>query len=270
VPSKPLEPTGIENRYAKLLLNSIRTINKIVKSNLDLPKLSAKLDSERLDDKLTDDLTAIFEFVWKLFQATVSPKGKQGKAGLLAYNKGVAKSISIQTNTFHDTQFSRTFRQITGVDPLKNEPWLKQTLDLFTEDNVNLIQKMQRGHLETIKSDVLSGFRKGESNAQIRASIKDTTGVTENRARLIARDQVAKLNAGLEQKRAVHNGLKKYIWHTNLDGRERPDHKKLDGKEFSWIKPPITVSTGKRSGERNHPGQDIQCRCWAENIYPKL
>ena len=30
------------------------------------------------------------------------------------------------------------------------------------------------------------------------------------------------------------------------------------------------MTSGKRAGEKNHPGMDIQCRCYAENIWEDL
>ncbi|MCW8915521.1 MAG: phage minor head protein [Magnetovibrio sp.] len=45
-----------------------------------------------------------------------------------------------------------------------------------------------------------------------------------------------------------------YIWHTQGDGKVRESHAERDGKKFSWDNPP----------EGGHPGEDYNCRCWAE------
>ncbi|GAB6054407.1 hypothetical protein JCM17960_32270 [Magnetospira thiophila] len=56
------------------------------------------------------------------------------------------------------------------------------------------------------------------------------------------------LNDDTEQKQG------KYIWHTAGDSKVRPAHAERDGKEFSWDDPP----------EGGHPGEELNCRCWAE------
>lgn len=49
-----------------------------------------------------------------------------------------------------------------------------------------------------------------------------------------------------------------YIWRTRLDGKVRSSHRANHGKKFAWNNPP---STG-------HPGEDFNCRCWAEPVLP--
>ncbi|MCP4393487.1 MAG: hypothetical protein GY804_04365, partial [Alphaproteobacteria bacterium] len=49
----------------------------------------------------------------------------------------------------------------------------------------------------------------------------------------------------------------KYIWHTQKDSKTRSSHADRDGKVFEWAHPP----------EGGHPGQDHNCRCWAEPIF---
>jgi SPP1 gp7 family putative phage head morphogenesis protein len=78
--------------------------------------------------------------------------------------------------------------------------------------------------------------------------------ITENRAKLIARDQTAKMNSSFNQVRQTSVGIEKYQWQTAGDERVRESHAEKDGKVFSWDDPP--EDTG-------HPGEDIQCRCVA-------
>ncbi|MFP4097878.1 MAG: phage minor head protein [Alphaproteobacteria bacterium] len=47
-----------------------------------------------------------------------------------------------------------------------------------------------------------------------------------------------------------------YIWRTVKDSDVRPAHAAREGKIFSWTNPP----------EGGHPGEDYNCRCWAETV----
>lgn len=48
----------------------------------------------------------------------------------------------------------------------------------------------------------------------------------------------------------------KYIWRTARDEKVRKDHAERDGKTFDYANPP----------KGGNPGEDYNCRCWAEPI----
>lgn len=50
-----------------------------------------------------------------------------------------------------------------------------------------------------------------------------------------------------------------YIWRTEKDDRVRGKHAEREGKIFNWHIPP----------ERGHPGEEYNCRCWAEPYRPE-
>ncbi len=52
------------------------------------------------------------------------------------------------------------------------------------------------------------------------------------------------------------NDAQSYIWRTSGDERVRPTHAENNSKVFSRSQPPPT----------GHPGEDFNCRCWAEPI----
>ena len=91
--------------------------------------------------------------------------------------------------------------------------------------------------------------------------INNKIGKTEANVNLIARDQVSKLNGQLTRVRQTSLGVKSYIWRTSLDERVRPTHISKEGKEFNWNEPP---------SDTGHPGEDYQCRCYAEPVLEKL
>lgn len=47
-----------------------------------------------------------------------------------------------------------------------------------------------------------------------------------------------------------------YIWRTQDDGKVRSSHAHNDDQLFAWNSPP----------ETGHPGEDYNCRCWAEPV----
>jgi SPP1 gp7 family putative phage head morphogenesis protein len=132
--------------------------------------------------------------------------------------------------------------------------------------NVDLITAMSEEGLAKIQDllDAYDGLRVEDTVAALEA----TFGMVRARAELIARDQTLKLNADMAQQAQTGAGVTHYIWSTSQDssvredvkGRGDPDHAHLEGLTFSWDEPPVTC---ERTGDRNHPGQDYQCRCVA-------
>jgi len=81
---------------------------------------------------------------------------------------------------------------------------------------------------------------------------------TQKHAKLVAHDQVSKLNAQLNQTRQQAAGIEKFKWVTMGDLRVRPKHQALNGRIFSWEDP--------ETGGEGLPGEPIHCRCHAEAV----
>ena len=117
---------------------------------------------------------------------------------------------------------------------------------------------------------IFNGFRQGKRAEEIAKDIfgagKNELGkvsrlkAAQNRANLIARDQINKLNGQVNAIRQQNVGITHYIWRTADDDRVRPTHNARDDKKFAWDKPP---SDG-------HPGEPINCRCYAEPVFDNL
>jgi len=119
--------------------------------------------------------------------------------------------------------------------------------------NVELITSIPDQYLQKVRQTVFEGVGKGERYEQVADRIQHIADVTESRAKLIARDQVSKMNGAFNEARQTSLGIDKYVWSTSHDERVRDSHAENDGKVFSWNDPPPT----------GHPGEDIQCRCVA-------
>ena len=150
---------------------------------------------------------------------------------------------------------------------------LKRTME---ETAVGDVMKLiQRRQVELIKSlPIEAGLRAqklsqeavmgGKRADEVAAELARSGEVTESRATLIARTEIAKANSALTQARAQYVGATHYIWRTAEDGDVRDSHAEMNGKVFRFDDPPYV------EGEGNHgPGEFPNCRCFAEPIIPK-
>ncbi|MBT4638223.1 MAG: minor capsid protein [Deltaproteobacteria bacterium] len=244
-----------------------------------LPKLNfltTKSDAEtiivRTDDiDITARIGALFHSMKMKF---FGEAGHGHEPKLINYTRKITNKIVKpmlgRANDHNKKQFSKGMQTVLAVDPLKAEPFLRDQVALATKANVDLIKTIPKDYFHDIEGLVTHAARSGESIDTLAEKIHARTGNEQSRCRLIARDQISKFNGALHQERAQNNGITRYIWHTVRDQRVRSDHDHLDTNTYLWSDAPITVTSGKRAGEKNHPGMDIQCRCYAENIWEDL
>lgn len=90
--------------------------------------------------------------------------------------------------------------------------------------------------------------------------------VSLSHARMIARTETARTASILTEVRAVHLDSPGYFWRTVKDTDVRPRHKKLEATFHEWNNPPVSGE----DGERSHPGQIYNCRCYPEPVLPEI
>lgn len=143
--------------------------------------------------------------------------------------------------------------QIDVSDLLRDDD-LVDVLSIASERFNAMITRLSGDVLAKIEAETLTGIFEGRGYRQIQKSIMAATGIGAARAKLIARDQVQKLNGAMNQFRQQQAGVTHYKWRTMLDGRERDTHRARNGHIYAWAVPP--PGTG-------HPGHEINCRCRA-------
>ena len=124
-------------------------------------------------------------------------------------------------------------------------------------DNIALITSIPEKYFGRVEKTLTDGWTSGLRWESMVDQIAEDGHITENRAKLIARDQTAKMNSAFNQERQQQVGIEKYEWSTSEDERVRDSHAELDGQVFDWDDPPIV------DGEKVNPGEAIQCRCVA-------
>lgn len=281
-PIEPVSPDLIGVSYAKKLKAEVDRGFKLVEELL-FPVLKddiKRLDSVRAD--IGNDSNIIQAVIAKILNKFFGGMFSKAMPNLAKYARIVKKKLVDpmlkQTDRHNKTQFSKSFKRVTGVDSLAFEPQLNEFLEVAGDQNVNKIVTQSSVYFDSIQEMTNLALRKGTSVKELRDDIIQLTGTTKSRAQLIAIDQVQKLNASLESERQQNNGLTRYIWRTRQNARVRSksnsggvsDHAGLEGAVIDWNFPPITVLTGKRAGERNHSGFDINCKCWSEAVIEDL
>jgi SPP1 gp7 family putative phage head morphogenesis protein/excisionase family DNA binding protein len=83
---------------------------------------------------------------------------------------------------------------------------------------------------------------------------------TEKHARLVAHDQINKLNGRLNQTRQEAAGITSFVWQTQNDDRVRPEHAEIEGQTFLWAEGAPGVGL---------PGEPVNCRCHAAPVIDK-
>ncbi len=238
---------------------------------VEVPKIS-------MDDSVTEKIGRLFRkfrinYYGQEYPLNADPKTLAFRNKLEGQVEKDSKAIA----RFHKTRFDNNAKFVIGVDPLKTEPWLRGYLRDWTAQNVNLIKDLPEFAIDSMEKLVTTSVLRGDSRTFLKNQIVGLLGITENRAKLIARDQSNKMYGTLTELRANYNGWNFYEWDDSHDSRVRTlanssgysDHARLNGKIFKFSEPPITVFKGKNAGERDNPGQAIQCRCVALVIFDR-
>lgn len=153
-------------------------------------------------------------------------------------------------------------KQNLTVGEVSLSPLLKQQI----ETNVGLITGLAA---ESTAKLVELYQKHGPDQSAVYEDLKHHVGV---RAKLIARDQNAKIFTSLNTERMLASGIATFIWdHSSAGKTPRPCHQRRDGHEFLLKGGPAELyfvdgsdansAFGGKRGDEGKPGYAINCRC---------
>ena len=155
-----------------------------------------------------------------------------------------------------------------GFDLFADSPELVDYINVSIADNTRLIMSIPDQYLTNVESIVMSNVRAGNRPSAITKLLSDQFGVTQNRAKLIARDQTAKVNGDLSARRQTAAGFEYFQWLDSGDSRVRERHEDITDRVtaygkgvYRWDNPPLSDR-----GTPIIPGEDFQCRCTARPV----
>lgn len=266
-------PKSIEVNYWRSIRPVSERIRKEYQKTVE-PELAGLLGNEivAVPDYSMDD--AVSEKIGKLFrQFRINYYGQwfpiDGDPKTISFRGKAENQVSKDAKAIsriHKKRYDDNQKFVLGVDPLKSEPWLRGYLRDWTAQNVSLISGVPDFAIDTLEQKVTRSVLNGDSMTFLQKEIGKVFNTSENKLKLIARDQSNKLYGALTQFRANANGWDFYEWSDSGDERVRTDHRRLDGKIFKFSEPPIQDT---RTGSRGNPGQGIQCRCLSIIIFDR-
>lgn len=167
-------------------------------------------------------------------------------------------------------------KMISKVSSSNYRDWKAQSKtlskELRTDENLPVAKGLQEEQVALITSLPLEAGARAQNLAmqaatggrradEVAAEIARSGEVTESRATLIARTEVARANSMMTQARSASVGATHYIWRTAEDDAVRESHAEMEGEVVAWDEPP-TLS----DGDTTHAGQIYNCRCYPEPI----
>jgi SPP1 gp7 family putative phage head morphogenesis protein len=256
--AKPVLPAfGAGRLYNAELQKLVRAVSKDI--NTQLVPLIRDLAPEFVADAAAtdawpEDITRMFLF---LSEKWSSPQ-------FLKAANDTAKVYVDRLNQNNRAKFQRQMKAV-GIDAFGQSPEVENILAASIADNTRLIKSIPDQYLTNVESIVFSNMRAGLRPSAIVSQLSNQFGVTQNRAKLIARDQTSKANGELSKQRQIDTGFEFFKWQTAEDSRVRDRHEDLEKQDigfgkgiYRWDKPPKN-----EKGETIIPGQEIQCRCIA-------
>ena len=179
--------------------------------------------------------------------------------------------LSEQVATWSEIPWKRLAEAQTSVDIFKRESWLKPMLKSWSDENSKLISSIPERYLSSVAQRAQDMIRQGRPMSFFKAELMKQYNISANRAQLIARTEVAKLNGQITKARQQGLGLQEYTWTTSADERVRSSHKALNGKICRYDNPEVYRNEGESEWRSRaslgayigDPGEDFQCRCTA-------
>ena len=237
--AKELEALGAKySKYRKAYLLDKSKVPVEILWGIDTVKATTALKAAAIQAYLTEQLGQLTEKVKKLMFNTAVEQIMLDLQDRV-YKNAKERKIELITPKLTDFRASEIAKNYTN----NLDFWIKN----WTPEQMS---KMR----ETVGQMAIDG----KSTKDIAEYLKNRWGVDARHAKFLARNETAIATSSYLAAKYQDESIEYFKWGTNIDGRERPLHKQLNGQIFRFDNPPII---DERTGQRGLPGQTYNCRC---------
>lgn len=261
---KPIfPPAGIEKEYEKRLKKAVREMEHSV-----VYWLRAKYranESKIVGDSATDDLLQAFRRLLRQWTRNFNELAETLPRWFVSKIRGyVTGNLAQQTKPLRDAGlgFNLKFSYMSQKE--------RQTFQAIVKENVNLIKSIARESLTQVEGIVLRNIEAGHDLARMTEELHKQFGVTERRARMIARDQTNKATNNLSRQRLLDYGVTKGVWmHTASGKTYRETHENdMDGQEYDIREG--CFDPDEKVNRYIQPAELVNCYCVCRPVIPQL
>lgn len=253
-PTKPPRRQAVNYyKQMKLIINQLRGVGKRVKEMVDSGESLALINDFifRESNRINDNVSRVTTQIADNFMRELDDYSRERLIASVssALNVNAAQVALLPSPTEVDT--------------------LNALREVFIAENVELIKTISPTYFKDLTQAISANFtgQPQKSAKSLAGRIQDIGGVSDRRARFIARDQTAKVTSSMAHTRVQALGADKYTWRTAEDRRVVGDpnglypkpsrghgnHYKRNNKNYYYSKP---FADGL-------PGQAYNCRCVA-------
>lgn len=267
-------PISIERAYARAIKNSIEGLVKQSEDKI-LPFISKWIPDTRVDS-VDSDLDSIMRDLDTYIEQYYGTSFITSNLGMVLQD--ILERMFDKNSKYLEAQI----KIVAGIPFAIEKPWWDSVKSLWEQENIALIKNLNKEYITKLNSTIITGIQSGWTEEELVDAIKVLSDkITGPRARLIARDQIGKLNGAITRAQFTDLGMKTYYWITAGDEKVRgnpvgqypkaiPSHYIMNGLLFSWDNPSVYYNdttqkweTKTDKMEMTHPGFAIACRCTA-------
>lgn len=169
-----------------------------------------------------------------------------------------------------DKDFEAQVKGITVVPKLTRETRAAVAAG-YTKDLQKYISDFTQKQIGELRRDIRDSTLEGNRYETMVGKIQKSYGVSQRKAKFLARQETALMMASFKKARYQEAGIAMYRWQTVIGSPKHPvrdSHKACSGKFFTWDSPVEVDANGKpkpggarKPGSNLNPGEDYNCRC---------
>lgn len=281
ITSRRAYPYGVEKKYYRQLQGFFKPLTDYIKNfiNQNMEQLlrgdSKDLHLDAIPGDTFRNMIYNLENWLSVYMPDISelPEDKNNNVILTALGKTADEAME-----FGNKEFSKMLDKGIHVNLPTSASWWNDMKSSWAEDNYTLITSNAKNYVSKINTLTEQAIINGMSPKKLKEEImKATEGLSEKHCKLLARDQMGKLNGQITQAQMEEIGLDMYVWSTAFDDRVRDSHAAMEGVLCRWDDASVCSYDGGKTwvdrpadAVQLHPGQDIQCRCVGLAYYPEL
>lgn len=171
-----------------------------------------------------------------------------------------------------EKSFTKNIKVVTLTPSLTDEERSQLVDDWRTRAHAS-ITGLVKDQVSQLRKRVSHSVEVGTRYSNLTKGIQHDYSVSVGRAKLIARQETKTLVNTYAKKRYDDAGVKEYYWHHVAGTKAHPvraRHEALgnaskNGTTYRFDDPPVVTEPGEPE-RRGNPGDDFNCRCWAQPV----